>query len=109
MDQRPSADARFDGIAADLAERGAITGNMFGARGLKRDGKAFACLRGNGMMAFRLGAGTPAHTEALALPGAHPFDPSDRHRPFKDWVELPDDQADHWPRLAAAALDHLEV
>jgi hypothetical protein len=102
------ADAVFEGIAADLSPRGAVTGNMFGARGLKRGGKAFVCLRENGMMAFRLGADTAAHAEALALPGAHPFDPSGRDRPFKDWVEVPGEQAAHWPHLAESALDYLE-
>ncbi|MER6434522.1 hypothetical protein ABT272_44115 [Streptomyces sp900105245] len=42
---------------------------MFGKRALKADGKAFACLKGD-LLAFRLGDGTPAHTKALALPGA---------------------------------------
>lgn len=109
QDDQASGGAVFEGIAADLAARGAVTGNMFGSQGLKRDGKAFGCFRGNGMMAFRLGADTAAHAEALALPGAHPFDPSGRDRPFKDWVEVPGDQAAHWPHLAEAALDYLEA
>jgi hypothetical protein len=108
-EQGPGADAVFEEIAAELAPRGVVTGNMFGSRGLKRAGKAFGCLRENGMMAFRLGAGTAAHAEALALPGAHPFDPSGRDRPFKDWVEVPGGQSARWPRLAEAAFDFLEA
>ncbi|MDJ0347575.1 hypothetical protein QMK19_40875 [Streptomyces sp. H10-C2] len=89
-------DTHFDAIAADLAPRGAIAGAMFGKRALKAHGKAFACLKGN-LLAFRLGDGTPAHTEALALRGAELFDPSGKHRPFKDWVAIPAAHAKTWP------------
>jgi hypothetical protein len=99
-------DALLDNIAADLMSRGATTGAMFGKRALKAHGKAFACLKG-GSLAFRLGDGTPAHTEALAVPGAELFDPSGRQHPFKDWVSIPDTHAQLWPRFAETALDEL--
>jgi hypothetical protein len=56
------------------------------------------------VLAFRLGAGTDAHAEALALPGAELFDPSGKGRPFKDWVSVPVAHAGRWPGLADDAL-----
>lgn len=101
-----TSDELFDEIASDLAPRGATAGTMFGKRALKAHGKAFACLKGS-LLAFRLGDGTPAHGEALVLPGAELFDPSGKHRPFKDWVAIPIAHADVWPRYAETALDRL--
>lgn len=97
-------DELFDTIADDLAPRGATAGAMFGKRALKVGGKAFACLKGDDL-AFKLGDGTAAHAEALALSGAELFDPSGNHRPFKDWVAVPCTHAAQWPRLAESALD----
>ncbi|KZB85905.1 hypothetical protein [Amycolatopsis regifaucium] len=101
-----TSDDHLDAIAADLAVRGATAGTMFGKRALKAHGKAFACLKGD-LLAFRLGAGRPAHTEALALPGAELFDPSGKHRPFKDWVAIPSSHAQAWPHYAEVALNSL--
>lgn len=100
-------DAILDRIAADLAPRGVSAGAMFGKRALKAHGKAFACLKGDDL-AFRLDAGTDAHAGALALDGAHLFDPSARGKPFKDWVAVPATHAGRWPGLAEAALARLE-
>ncbi|MGW4646921.1 hypothetical protein [Kitasatospora sp. NPDC004289] len=102
-----TADELFDEIATDLAPRGAIAGAMFGKRALKAHGKAFVCLKDN-LLAFRLGAGTAAHAEALALPEAELFDPSGKHRPFKDWVAVPAAQAHTWPHYAELALGGLD-
>ncbi|MEY9929775.1 hypothetical protein ABH926_004415 [Catenulispora sp. GP43] len=102
-----TSDDLFDEIATDLAVRGATSGAMFGKRGLKAHGKAFACLKGD-LLAFRLGDGTPAHAEALALSGAELFDPSGKHRPFKDWVAVPVAHAHAWPHYAETALDSLD-
>ncbi|MGW7380672.1 hypothetical protein [Streptomyces sp. NPDC054794] len=99
-------DEVFDDIAADLAHQGATAGAMFGKRALKAHGKAFACLKDD-YLAFKLGDGTPTHTAALALPGAEFFDPSSKHRPFKDWVAVPHTHAGKWPELAEAALNSL--
>ncbi|SEM18665.1 hypothetical protein [Streptacidiphilus jiangxiensis] len=101
-------DQLFDEIAVDLAPLGATAGAMFGKRALKAHGKAFACLKGD-LLAFRLGDSSPAHAEALALPGAELFDPSGKHRPFKDWVALPDTHAEAWPAYAEKALAALEA
>ena len=43
-------------------------------------------------------------SRALALPGAHLFDPSGRGEPFKEWVVVPPDQSDEWEALAMDAL-----
>ncbi|MFG2146433.1 hypothetical protein ACGFRG_19825 [Streptomyces sp. NPDC048696] len=96
-------DELFEAIAADLAPRGATTGAMFGSRALKAHGKAFACLKDD-VFAVKLGDATPAHQAALALSGAELFDPSGKHRPFKDWVAVPLAHADQWPQFAEAAL-----
>ena len=77
---------------------------MFGKRSLRARGKAFACLKDD-ELAFRLGDGSPAHDDALSLPGAHLFDPSGKGRPFKDWAAVPITHADQWARLATSALD----
>ncbi|GAA1261377.1 hypothetical protein GCM10009665_58910 [Kitasatospora nipponensis] len=100
-------DDRFDEIATDLAPHGATAGAMFGKRALKAHGKAFVCLKGD-LLAFRLGDGSPAHAEALALSGAELFDPSGKHRPFKDWVAVPVAHADAWLHHAETALDGLD-
>ena len=101
------SDKILDEIAEDLSARGATMGSMFGSRALKHGTTAFACVK-DGVFAAKLGAGTPEHAAALALPGAERFDPAKRHAPFKDWVALPVEQAEHWPLYAEAALDHLD-
>ncbi|RMI29082.1 hypothetical protein [Nocardia stercoris] len=98
-----TSDEWFDEIAARLAPQGVVAGKVFGKRALKADSKAFACLKGD-LLAFRLGAGSPEHTAALAVPGAELFLPADNDRPFKDWVAVPVAAADSWPRWADAAL-----
>jgi hypothetical protein len=95
--------ARFDEIVKDLEPRGVLPGALFGARSMTIDGTAFASLKGS-RFAVRLGAGTEAHAEAMALEGAEPFDPSGKGRPFKDWVALPVAQASQWGRMAEAGL-----
>ncbi|MGW2371265.1 hypothetical protein [Kitasatospora sp. NPDC001683] len=66
------------------------------------NGKAFAGLHGNELVC-RLGRDSAEHAEALALAGAHPFDPAGG-RPMKDWVCLPGTAADRWQQYAEAAL-----
>lgn len=91
-------------LAERLGDPGITVSTMFGKPTLKDgSGKAFACLLGN-ELACRLGRGTPPHTEAMALPGAHLFDPSGRDRPMKDWVSIPATHSTRWPEFASAAL-----
>ncbi len=54
-------------------------------------------------MVFKLTA-AERHAEALALDGAHLFDPSGEGRPFKQWVVVPVEHADCWESLAEHAL-----
>ena len=46
-----------------------------------------------------------AAREALAIPGAHLFDPSGRGEHFRQWVVVPASAADEWESLAYEALD----
>lgn len=101
-----NAAERFDRIAEKFTDRGVTVGALFGKRALLSNGKAFACLKGE-TVAFRLGAGRPALTQALAEPGAELFDPSGNGRPFKDWVAVPVSSATAWQAFAELAYDTL--
>jgi hypothetical protein len=100
------ARADYDDVVAELTATSAATGGqMFGMPCLKIGGKAFAGLYGEGMV-FKLPAG--AHAQALALPGAHLFDPSGRGRPMKEWVEVPREHAPRWAEFGRQALAYVE-
>ncbi len=75
---------------------------MMGMPCVKRSGKMVAGFT-RGSMVFKL-PDPGAHTRALALQGAHLFDPSGEGRPFKQWVVVPDGHADEWESLAHEAL-----
>ena len=95
----------YDAIAADLgATNAVVSGQMMGMPCLKHNGKMFAGFH-QGAMTFKLRQ--PEHAAALALPGAHLFDPSGAGRPMKEWVEVPAEHADQWPALAREALHYL--
>jgi hypothetical protein len=83
---------------------GVVQAKAFGMPGLKTGSKVFAGLFHDAMV-FKLGAGSAAHVDALALPGARLWDPSGMGRPFKDWVEVPPEHSDRWPELAELAMD----
>jgi hypothetical protein len=102
-----TAESVFEEIAADLESSGATPGKMFGARGITFKKKAFVCLVQD-QLAFKLGAGTDAHSTALALPGAELWDPSGVGRPFKDWVAIPATDAETLAPVAEAALAYLQ-
>jgi hypothetical protein len=77
---------------------------IFGMPCLKRSGRVFAGFPRTGLgMVFKL-PDPDAHARALALPGAHLFDPGGRGEPFRQWVVVPPDQADEWETLALDAL-----
>ena len=77
---------------------------IFGMPCLKKSGRVIAGFprSGHGMV-FKLTL-PEAHARALALPGAHLFDPSGRGEPFKQWVVVPPQHADEWEALAIDAL-----
>jgi hypothetical protein len=71
---------------------------------LKRNGRLVACFSaGEDAMVFKL-KDPAARADALALAGAHLFDPGGRGSAFEQWVVVPPALADRWPELAAAAL-----
>ncbi len=103
----PADDLRteYDTIVADLCATADVTsGKAFSMPCLKHAGKVFAGFR-HGAMVFKLGGA--GHAEALALSGAHLFDPSGAGQPWKEWVEVPPDHAARWPALAREALYYL--
>jgi hypothetical protein len=93
----------FDSVADELtATSDTVRSQMFGMPCLKRGGKAFVGDY-HGAMVFKL-RGEP-HSQALALAGAHLFDPSGRDRPMKEWVVIPAEHAARWPELSRHALE----
>jgi len=96
----------FEELAAELEPAGATVGTLFSARAVTLRKKAFLCLKGD-RIALKLGAGSPAHAAALALPGAELWDPSGTDRPYKDWVSVEASDAASLSQLAAAALTYL--
>src|SRR4051794_24287758 len=96
----------FEELCDDLLARNADLERtkMMGMPSLKRNGKLVAGFVASAdAMVFKL-ADPDAHAAALALDGAHLFDPGRHGRPFKEWVVVPPAHAARWPELAAAAL-----
>ena len=101
------ARALFDQIARDLALSydGVTTGQIFGTACIKTHGKALAAFF-QGDIALKLTSDD--HRAALALDGARLWDPSGKHRPMKEWVQIPFACAQAWPDLAVRALNYVE-
>ena len=100
-----NAQHSYDGLVSELTTHPGVTASkMFGMPTLKVGGKAFA---GNvdGDMVFKLTG--EAHARALAIPGAHLFDPMGG-RPMKEWIVVPAAQAALWAELADAALEYCD-
>lgn len=100
------AQARYDEIADDLVARNddCELSQMMGMPCVKRGGKMVAGFsKSAGEMVFKL-TDSAERDAALALAGAHLFDPSGKGRPFKEWVAVPDAHAAEWPRLAERAI-----
>ena len=94
----------YDQIADELlAENPDVQlGQMMGMPCIKCDGKLIAGIWDEEMV-FKLPDAT-LRKQALALDGAHLFDPSGQNKPFKEWVQVPAAHADEWPRFADEAL-----
>ncbi len=99
-DDQAGARLSYDEVAEELKLEGATSGAMFGMPTLKTGGKAFAGYT-SGAMVFKLRGDD--HSAALALPGAHLFEPMSG-RPMREWVQVPSTAAVRWPELARAAL-----
>ena len=99
--------ALFDQIAHDLAvnKDGVTTGQLFGIACIKTHGKVLAAFF-QGDIALKLDGDD--HRAALALEGARLWDPSGKHRPMQEWVQIPFACAQAWPELAAQALKYVE-
>src|SRR6188768_2833232 len=96
----------FEELCDDLLARNADLERtkMMGMPSLKRNGKLVAGFIGSeDAMVFKL-EDPAAHAEALALDGAHLFDPTGRGRPFREWVVVPPTHTARWPGLAGLAL-----
>jgi hypothetical protein len=99
---RPGEDTarRFDKLARQFVDRGAVRGQMFGMPVLKLDGRVFAGTFGDAMT-FKLGA--KDLERALAAKGVQPFEPMSGRR-MKEWVLVPVEHARSWGRLAEQAF-----
>lgn len=101
------ARGRYDEIADDLAARNADVelGQMMGMPAIKRGGKMVGGFSNDeGAMVFNL-SDEAAREGALALGGAHLFDPSGgRRAPMREWVVVPAAHAANWAKLAEQAL-----
>ena len=86
------------------ALKGAEQSQMFGKPCYKAHGKAFVCFFEEAMV-FKLDEAS--REKALALKGAHLFDPSGKKRPMKEWVQVPHAHAALWNKLAKAAFDYV--
>jgi len=98
--------AAYEAVVSEMMATSLTTsGKMFGMPCLKNsNGKAFAGYF-EGTMVFKLGGAS--HAEALALPGAKLFDPSERGRPMKEWVMVPFEHSSRWLELARDAFDYV--
>src|SRR5688500_13612784 len=110
-----SARQRYDELVDDLCARNddVEPSQMMGMPCVKRGGKmvigfaAGKALAKNEQaeeaMVFKL-PDPDTHARALALEGAHLFDPGGEGRPFKEWVVVPATHAAEWETFAEHAL-----
>src|SRR3954447_13649885 len=106
MDE-PVDDARADYedlVDTLLARHGGERGQMMGMPCGKSGGRlALGFVRNEGAVVFKL-EDAEQREAALALDGAHLFDPAGKGRPFKEWVVVPPMYAAEWERLGAESL-----
>jgi hypothetical protein len=98
--------ALFDEVVDDLLHRygDAERAQMMGMQSVKRNGKlVVGYWPADDGMVFKL-PNADERERALALDGAHLFDPGGRGRPFKEWVVVPPAHAAQWPDLAEQAI-----
>jgi hypothetical protein len=99
------SEERYSAIADRLTSESNIArSQMFGMPCLKVNGNVFLGFHG-GALAFKLSG--QAHAEALAVEGAVLFDPSNRGRPMKEWVQIPAAQSSRWNDFADRALTYV--
>lgn len=100
------AQTLYEKIVREMASDagGVAPSKMMGMPCLKVKGKMFAGYWHEAMV-FKLNG--DAHKKALALAGAHLFDPSGMNRPMKEWVVVPYAHKARWRAFAQNALDHV--
>lgn len=108
MTASPADDLRADYeqlVDELLARHGdAERSQMMGMPCVKRRGKlALGFVREEGGVVFKL-PDLEEREAALALDGAHLFDPSGQGHPFREWVVVPPVYALEWERFAESAL-----
>lgn len=96
----------FDTIADEyVSEAAGVTkSRMMGVPCIKVKTKMFCGIWRDAMI-FKLTG--DVHTKALALQGAHLFDPSAMNRPMKEWVVVPFTHKSKWRSYTAAALAYV--
>ena len=99
-----NAKERYEELVDDLCARNddVEPSQMMGMPCVKRSGRIVAGYT-RGAMVFKL-SDPDAHARALSLPGAHLFDPAGKGQPFKEWVVVPETQADEWGSLSQEAF-----
>lgn len=101
----PKWTAVFDKVVAELVESDhAVAAKMFGMPSASIGGKHFAGLYQDDMV-FKL-SGEP-HAKALALKGAHLFDPSGTGRAMKEWVVVPTEHSSRWSEIGRQTLAYV--
>jgi hypothetical protein len=95
----------YEAVVSEMTATSPTTsGKMFGMPCLKNNAKAFAGFFQDAMV-FKLGGAS--HSEALALSGARVFDPSERGRPMKEWVVVPNEHVSRWLEFARDAFNYV--
>jgi hypothetical protein len=100
------AQARYDELVDDLLHRhsDAERTQMMGMPSVKSNGKLLVgYIASQQSVVFKL-ADDGQREQALALEGAHLFNPSGKGRPFKKWVVLPPVHEADWPAWAERSL-----
>lgn len=92
----------FNEIGNEIKE--AIKSQMFGKPCYKIGKKAFTCFFKK-CMVFKLNG--EYHQEALSFDGSELFDPSGKHRPMKEWVQIPFDYKEKWKLFAQKAAKYV--
>ena len=82
---------------------GSERGQMFGKPCYKFNGKTFISFYQNEMV-FKLEGDDLV--EALALSNSKLFDPSQKGRPMKEWVQVSHANAHEWKKLGKAAFEY---
>ncbi|MDW3648900.1 MAG: hypothetical protein R8P61_17660 [Bacteroidia bacterium] len=89
-----------------LGFQDAELGSMFGKACGKLHKKAFVAFFQNEMV-FKLGR-EEIEPYLHKYEGSQNWDPSGKNRPMKDWLQVPAEYNEDWPRLAQKAKEYLE-